>query len=207
VYRSIFRHNVSSNSSQIACSISYVHGWYSEQKQYRRRRWQVPEYGGWWSEDAAPTYIARIVISGVRDGEEFSDRTIAKGVGGVVIEVGRHINNAGHVSPTPLRPLLKPSFSLLSLRPPTVEKSSHCVEGPPAGLGAVVRHVLPTFHHASSVRIAARRLLVSRRDRSNNNGTVEWFRWIARRQWRPGWWRRTDDGLWSAIIDLSKDNP
>lgn len=34
-------------------------------------------------------HIAHRIISGVHHGEEFSDRTTAKGVGGVTIEVGR----------------------------------------------------------------------------------------------------------------------
>ena len=40
-------------------------------------------------------YIARTVISGVRDVEEFSDRVTAKRLGGGTIEVERPINNAG----------------------------------------------------------------------------------------------------------------
>ena len=66
--------------------------------------------------------------------------------------------------------------------------------GPPAGLGSgvvgdQVQYVLPTFHHPSA-QFAACRRPVSRRDRSNNNGTLEWFRWIERRQLQRGWWRR-----------------
>lgn len=125
------------------------------------------------------------------------------------------INNAGQVSPTPQRPLLKPSFSLLSSEICSHRPQRSCLIVVGAARGALrccpracpVQHVVATCNHASSVhsqRVAARSVgAIVLITMARSSGSVESKKTVAARLVAAC----IDDGLWSAIIDLSKDNP